>query len=202
MSRLRAALTFDAEHPSRANCPPATTDRILDVLEALDARATFFVQGRWATAYPETARRIAAGHLVGNHSNHHAPMSLLSDAGIAEDIREAERRIRDVTGVDPRPWLRCPFGRGQDDARVVAAASSAGYRMAGWDVDGRDWDEERTGDSIAKDVIGGVSDHGDGAVVLLHSWPGPTPEALPHILEALRQRAFGFVTFDEVADGR
>src|SRR5438874_2503519 len=115
MSSPRTALTFDAEHPSRSKCPPGNHDLLLDTLEALATPATFFVQGRWATAYPQTARRIAAGrHPMGNHSNHHAPMTLLSDDGIREDIQEAERRIRSVAGADPRPWFRCPFGRGQE----------------------------------------------------------------------------------------
>jgi peptidoglycan/xylan/chitin deacetylase (PgdA/CDA1 family) len=202
VSDRRAALTFDAEHPSRRNCPPGNVDRILDALATSTVRATFFVQGRWATAYPDTARRIASGgHLIGNHSNHHAPMTLLSDDGIVEDLRGAEERIRSVTGVDPRPWLRCPFGRGQEDHRVVAAAGALGYRMAGWDVDGRDWDEDRTAVAVQDDVVRGVLRHGDGAVVLLHSWPEPTLHALPRIIQSLGAEGFGFVTFDEVADG-
>jgi len=201
VSRRRVALTFDAEHPSRSNCPPANIDGILDALDSSAVRAAFFVQGRWATAYPDVARRIASGHRIGNHSNHHAPMTRLTDEGIAEDIREAEERIRSVTGADPRPWFRCPFGLGQDDPRVISAASSLGYRMARWDVDGRDWDEGRTAGSLGDDVIRDVVKHGDGAVVLLHSWPEPTRQALPHIIEALRGEGFGFVTFDEVADG-
>jgi peptidoglycan/xylan/chitin deacetylase (PgdA/CDA1 family) len=202
VSSLRVALTFDAEHPSRERCPAGNIDRILDALQAAAVRATFFVQGRWATAYPESARRIAAGgHLIGNHSNFHAPMPVLSDAGIVVDIRGAAPRINEVTGADPKPWLRCPFGRGQEDPRVVAAANSLGYRMAGWDVDGRDWDEERTPASLESDVVQGVVRHGDGVVVLLHSWPEPTLLALPPIIESLREQGFGFAKIDEVADG-
>ena len=58
MSSPRVALTFDTEHwshPSGAD----VQERILDVLAGAGVRATFFVQGRWATAYPECARRIA-----------------------------------------------------------------------------------------------------------------------------------------------
>jgi peptidoglycan/xylan/chitin deacetylase (PgdA/CDA1 family) len=41
-------------------------------------------------------------------------------------------------------------------------------------------------------------DHGDGAIVLLHTWPGPTREALPAILEGLREAGVRFVTVDEL----
>ena len=70
MSEFRVALTFDAEHPDRSWCPPGNAERILDALRDEDVPATVFVQGRWAQAYPSTARRIAdEGHLVGHHSN-------------------------------------------------------------------------------------------------------------------------------------
>ncbi len=140
--RLRVALTFDAEHPDRPS-EAGVTERLLETLASAGVRATFFVQGRWAEAYPATARAIAtAGHLVGNHSHYHARMPLLTDAGLAEDIAEAGRIILDSTGVDPRPWFRCPFGAGWDDPRVLAAATSDGYRHVGWDVAAEDWEPD------------------------------------------------------------
>lgn len=199
----RVALTFDAEHPSRSHCPPGAVDRVLDALGAAGARATFFVQGRWATAYPAVARRIAGdGHLVGNHSNFHAPMDLLSPEGLVEDIRAAEVRIIEATGTDPRPWFRCPFGRGQDDPEVVAAVERLGYRVAGWDVGAADWEDGRDATAVEDDVVGGAVEHGDGAVVLLHTWPRATADALPGILRRLQEHRFGFAGVDEVWDGR
>jgi peptidoglycan-N-acetylglucosamine deacetylase len=197
MSSPRVALTFDTEHwshPSSAD----VQDRILDVLAGAGVRATFFVQGRWATAYPACARRIAAdGHLVGNHSHHHAPMSLLTDAGIERDVRQAERAISEHTGVDPRPWFRCPFGAGHDDPRVLAALERAGYRNHHWDVEPDDWRPERTPAELERLVVDGALAHGDGAVVLLHSWPPATIAALPAIVAGLGDA--DLVGLDEVA---
>jgi peptidoglycan/xylan/chitin deacetylase (PgdA/CDA1 family) len=203
MSSRRVALTFDTEHPSRSQCPPGNEDRILDTLAASDAPATFFLQGRWVTAHPELARRIASdGHLVGNHSNHHAPMPLLTDEGIEADVRGSEERIRTVTGADPRPWFRCPFGRGADDPRVLAALDGLGYRNVGWDVMAADWEDRRVASDVLSDVVTGVRARGHGAIVVLHSWPGPTSEALPGIVAGLREDGFELVTVDEVAGGR
>ena len=116
---FRVALTFDAEHPDRPHHGEHAT-WVLDELRRLDVRATIFLQGRWVEAFPDLARRVAAeGHLVGNHSFYHARMPLLSSDGFEEDIREAERAIREATGVDPRPWLRFPFGAGADAAEIV-----------------------------------------------------------------------------------
>jgi peptidoglycan/xylan/chitin deacetylase (PgdA/CDA1 family) len=199
MSSPRVALTFDTEHWSHPSTPDVQ-ERILDVLEGAGVRATFFLQGRWATAYPACARRIAGcGHLVGNHSHHHAPMDLLTDAGIERDVRKAEAAIRELAGVDPRPWFRCPFGYGHDDPRVLAALDRAGYRNHHWDVEPDDWRPERTSAEVERSVIDGALAHGDGAVVLLHSWPPATIAALPAILTGLRGGGAALVRLDEVA---
>jgi peptidoglycan/xylan/chitin deacetylase (PgdA/CDA1 family) len=179
------ALTFDAEHPDRPT-PPGNAEALLAALARRGVRATFFVQGRWAEAYPETARAIASGgHLVGHHSHYHARLPLLTDAGIVEDVRDGSTRIRAATGVDPAPWFRCPFGAGADDPRVLAAIGSAGYRHVGWHVAADDWDPEHTAAFVTDAVLRGVESHGDGAVVLLHAWPTTMLEAIDPILDGL-----------------
>lgn len=195
-----AALTFDAEHPDRSWCPPGAAERILDVLAGAGIPATFFVQGRWAEAYPATARRIAdEGHLVGNHSHHHARSPLFSDRGLREDVDAARDAIVRATGRDPRPWFRCPFGDGADDPRVLAVIAAAGYRHVGWHVEVEDWEPARTPEAIAADAVAGIRQHGDGAVLLLHTWPGGTVEALPLVLKDLHEGT-RFVTVDALEE--
>jgi peptidoglycan/xylan/chitin deacetylase (PgdA/CDA1 family) len=192
-------MTFDAEHPDRSQCPPGTTERVLATLRELDVRSTFFLQGRWASAYPETARRIAVdGHVIGNHSDHHAHITEFSDDGLRADVRAAEKTIRDVTGVDPRPLFRCPFGDGHDDPRIQGVLGELGYRNVHWDVDGEDWDDGRTPGELIRLILDGVTAWGDGVIVLLHTWTGPTPEALAAIVARLRGDGATFVTVDEV----
>jgi len=194
----RVALTFDAEHPDRPT-EPGVTERLLDRLDGASVPATFFLQGRWVEAYPATARAIsAAGHLVGNHSHYHAEMPLLTDAGLAEDIAASSRVIGEVIGVDARPWFRCPFGAGASDARVQTALAESGYRHAGWHVDTEDWNPAHDGATVERDVVAGVTAHGDGAVVLLHGWPRATLDALVGIVERSRSAGFTFVRIDEL----
>ncbi len=143
---MRVALTFDAEHPDREH-RIGVHDGMLAVLAGRDVHATFFLQGRWVEANPEAARRVAEdGHLVGNHSFYHARLPLLSDEGLVTDVCDAERAIRDIVGVDPRPWFRCPFLAGEDDPRVVGALTGLGYRIVPVDIVLDDWESERTGD--------------------------------------------------------
>ena len=197
MDRPRIALTFDAEHPDRSRCRPGVQDEILEVLDRLAVRATFFIQGRWAEAYPSTAARIvAAGHLVGSHSYYHARLPLFSDAGLAADISAAETAIRAATGVSSAPWFRCPFGAGHDDPRVLDALQAAGYRNVHWDVWAEDWDPDRSAAAIEVEVSAAALAIGDGAVVLLHTWPEPTLDALPGLIDRLRAGGADLVTID------
>jgi peptidoglycan/xylan/chitin deacetylase (PgdA/CDA1 family) len=197
---FRVALTFDAEHPDRP-ARPGNDARLLDALGRLEVRATFFVQGRWAEAYPDLARRIAAdGHLIGHHSHYHVRMLGLSGHGLKRDIARGETAIIEASGVDPHPWFRCPFGSGADDRRVQAAIRAAGYRHAGWHVAGVDWEPQRTARDVAATVLRGAVEHGDGAVVLLHSWPDQAVGALPAVVQGLRARGAALVGLDELPE--
>jgi len=201
VSELRVALTFDAEHPSREGHRPGTETEILDVLHRAGARGTFFLQGRWASAHPSIARRVVEdGHLVGNHSHHHAPMTLLTAEGIRTDVERAEERIGEVAGVDPRPWFRCPFGAGADDPSVLTGLRDLGYQNVHWAIDPGDWRESATADGVASAVIDGLRSVPEGAVVVFHTWPGGTPDALRTVLGRLRAEGATFVTVSEVLD--
>ena len=194
---MRVALTFDAEHPDRAH-RIGVHDEMLAVLAGRDVHATFFLQGRWVEANHAAARRVAAdGHLVGSQYFYHARMPLLSDDGLVTDVTEAEQTIRDVVGVDPRPWFRCPFLAGEDDRRVVAALSDLGYRIVPVDIALDDWESSRSGPAIAADAIaevGRLSDEGaDDAIVLLHTWPQQALDALPGMIDGMRARGATFI---------
>jgi peptidoglycan-N-acetylglucosamine deacetylase len=197
--RFRVALTFDAEHPDRPHRTGAT-ERVLDLLHAEGVSASFFIQGRWAEAYPELARSIAErGHLIGNHSFYHARMPLLSDAGLAADVRAAERAIIAATGVDPRPWFRCPFGEGTDDPRVRASVDKLGYRETNWDVEGFDWRPSMRGRGMARQMTRETIARGDGAILLLHPWTTATGLGLQTLIGALRSAGATFVRLDALA---
>ena len=195
---MRVTLTFDTEHPD-GPCSGLALPAILGTLADAGAPAMFFVQGRWARAFPDDARAIAAGgHRLGNHSHHHAPMDGLTEPAFAEDVRLAEKTILSVTGADPRPWFRCPFGSGMEDETVLARLEGLGYRHAGWDVDPQDWDVSRDAATVENAVVEGVLEGAEDAVVLLHSWPDATAAALPRILERLRDEGVTFADLDDL----
>jgi peptidoglycan-N-acetylglucosamine deacetylase len=183
---FRVALTFDAEHPDRPH-HTGGTERVLDLLDAQAVTASFFIQGRWAEAFPQLARAVAErGHLIGNHSFYHARMPLLSPTGLATDIRAAERAIVAATGVDPKPWFRCPFGAGTDDPGVRAGIERLGYREINWHVDGADWRPSQRGRGMARKMTADAVAHGDGAILLLHPWTMATGLGLEPLIGGLR----------------
>jgi peptidoglycan/xylan/chitin deacetylase (PgdA/CDA1 family) len=170
---------------------------MLDDLERRDVRATFFLQGRWVKAYPDAARRVAAGgYLVGNHSFYHARMTLLSAKGFDTDVRDAEGVIRDTLGVDPRPWFRLPFGNGFDRPALHRRLAALGYEHVHWHVSPAEWEPTATERQVEDDVVTGVLARGDGAVVLLHTWPRAGLAALPGIVGRLREAGAEFVRLD------
>ena len=197
---FRVAFTFDAEHPDRP-AHAGNDQRLLDALAGAGIPATFFVQGRWAEAFPALARRIAEdGHLVGSHTFYHARLPLFSNDGLATDVRDAEQAIVDHVGVDPRPWIRAPFGAGARDPRLLSRLADLGYRHVGWDVAGDDWEPGKTVERLTGILVDGVIARGDGAVVLLHSWPDPTADAVVAAAARLSSAGASFVTVDELDD--
>jgi peptidoglycan/xylan/chitin deacetylase (PgdA/CDA1 family) len=197
VTAIRAALTFDTEHPDRPNHDG--TGPLLEVLETAGVRATFFLQGRWVEAEPELARAVVAGgHVVGSHGFYHARMSHLTDDGMRYDIERAEVVIRKLAGVDPRPWFRCPFGDGASQARVLKGLAFGGYRHVGWHVNPEDWRDDLTVEAIERCIRDGVRDAGDGTIVLLHGWPEVTPRAVDRVLAAASGDGVTYVGIDDL----
>jgi peptidoglycan/xylan/chitin deacetylase (PgdA/CDA1 family) len=198
---IRLALTFDAEHADRAG-RPETAERLLDILAARGIRATFFIQGRWAQANAALTRRMAdEGHLIGNHSHYHARMALFTERGFATDVRAAEWAIQRAAGSSPRPWFRFPFGNSANDPQRLSWLAALGYRHVGWHVTANEWRVRARAAGVARAVAAGIREHGDGAIVLMHTWPDAVPEAVERIAEALGASA-RFVGVDELAVGR
>jgi peptidoglycan/xylan/chitin deacetylase (PgdA/CDA1 family) len=139
------------------------------------------------------------GRSPGRQSHlYHARLPLLTDDGIATDVSDAERVIRDLAGVDPRPWFRCPFSAGSEDDRVLGILGRLGYRDIGQDVVLEDWEPDRTGPVLLAEALAAVPAAGDPAVVLLHAWPSGTLDALPGLIDGLRAMGGEFVRIDQL----
>jgi peptidoglycan/xylan/chitin deacetylase (PgdA/CDA1 family) len=197
---MRVALTFDTEHPDQPGHAADSLERMLDVLAAAGVPATFFIQGRWAEAHPDTARRIAdEGHLVGNHSYYHYRMSEYTTRQLVDDLRKAEQAIIETTGCDPKPWFRLPFHSGNENARVIKRLRAAGYEQVFTNCDPGDWVPTNTAGIVLDNVV----DQARGkelVVVDLHSWPRVAADAFPDIVRHFGELGAEFVTVDALRD--
>ncbi|MFI6394273.1 polysaccharide deacetylase family protein [Nonomuraea sp. NPDC050547] len=196
----RIVLTFDVEHPDQPDGDPAAVASILRDLHKLSLKATFFIQGAWARAYPALAKAVAHdGHVVGLHSQWHAPYVYLSDSGIAKDLIRGRETVTRVTGCDPLPWFRLPYGLGADDPRILAELARHGYRNVHWNIDPRDWDAAASPDDVAGAVVSGVRQTDGPCVVVCHAWSRSSTAALSTISRLLEGDG-RFVAADELSD--
>ena len=90
--------------------PAVVTDthRLLDLLEEAGIRATFFVVGNVADAYPELVREVARrGHEIGSHSYSHELISCMEPAAFKADMERSLKQLQELTG-QPVLGFRAP----------------------------------------------------------------------------------------------
>lgn len=195
---MRVALTFDTEPELAAHFGEPVIDLILDALSARGVRATFFLQGSWVAENPDRARRLVAdGHRLGNHTYSHALPGRIGADELRAEIARCEEVVGEVTGASTVPLFRCPQSSGAFDPKVLATIRSAGYSHVGWSADSFDWHDGIGADEIVSNVLRGLDAHGDGTVVLLHSWVPATAAALPVVLDRLAALGAEFVAFED-----
>lgn len=187
-----AALTFD-DGPD-----PHSTPRVLEVLEAHGARATFFLVGRAAARHPALVRRIAAGgHAVGNHSYDHQSFPQLSAGERRAQLRAWER----ACPVPHARLLRPPYGDQTWRSRLDPLW--LGWQVVAWNINANDWRGEGA-ETIAENVLQRLR---PGSIVLLHDTlfhcedlrfapRDPTVRALEIVLAAASN--YRFVTVPEL----
>ncbi len=168
------------------------TDKLLEVLARENVHATFFMVQFWAEKYPEYVKKIAeAGHEIGTHSATHSYMSKLSEEKIRQELSTSSAAIEAASGVRP-DLFRAPFGDYND--RLIRSARDAGYYTIQWDVDSLDW-KDLSANDIAMRVISRVR---SGSIILCHNNGKHTAEALPVILDTLKNKGFTFVSIGEL----
>jgi peptidoglycan/xylan/chitin deacetylase (PgdA/CDA1 family) len=189
----RVSLTFD-DGPD-----PEATPRVLDLLAARGARASFFCVGDKVERHPELARRAhAEGHRIENHSHRHSNhFAFLGPTGMRLEIDRAQHAIAGIVGRRPR-FFRPPAGIRNPWLDPVLAR--LGLRLVTWTRRGFDT-VSRDGTKVATRL---VRDLGPGDILLLHdrglrdaSGRPVVMAALPAVLDALARRGLRSVPLDE-----
>lgn len=189
------ALTFDGG--SGAQGAPS----VLSTLAATGVPATFFLTGRFAQLYPQTARAIAADGIVGNHTMTHPHLTQLSASAVRAQVTDAQTAINATTRRGATPWFRFPFG--EYDARTLGLVNDLGYAAIGWTVDTLGW-EGRAGAHTVDDIVARVrAKLQPGTIVLMHLGAAPDgstldADALPKVITAIRAAGYSFVTVNTI----
>ena len=185
-SRPMIALTFD-------DGPSKYTETILACLEKYDARATFFVQGKTVSRYPETLKHLTnIGCETGNHTWSHIKLTTATSEDVASQISSTNQAVFDITGVYPK-LFRPPYG-----AYNGAVLASANMPAIMWSVDTLDWktrNTEKTVESVKNSAK-------DGSIILMHDIHAPTAPAAEQIIPYLLKRGYQLVTVSELLDAR
>jgi peptidoglycan/xylan/chitin deacetylase (PgdA/CDA1 family) len=180
------------------------TPTVLDMLDSVGVRATFFLVGEQVEAEPGLAREVVErGHDVQLHGYAHVAHELLTDEEARRDLERGLEAFRQATGREPH-FYRPPYGRFSSGS--YEACRALGLEAVYWSAWGTDW-ETISPERIAELVI---PDLAAGAVVLLHDSSRythrpdarATVEALPLITAAAAERGLGFVTLADALDGR
>lgn len=129
VSNLEHLIPFDAW----GECTPhivENTYRLLDLLDAADTRATFFVLGWNAHHFPQLVQDIAdAGHEIGSHGYAHRRIYHQSQEELAADLDLAVKATAEAAGVRPRVYRAPSFSVTPRSAWALEVIEAAGFEV-------------------------------------------------------------------------
>jgi peptidoglycan/xylan/chitin deacetylase (PgdA/CDA1 family) len=205
------ALTFDlCENPGEIS---GYDSEIVDTLRRANVKATFFPSGKWLLDHRVRAEQLLADPLfqVGAHSWTHRnfrllkeddvkadlALDLLADAGTRRSLRARAcyQPGSPDTGAGSLTLFRFPFGT--CSAESLKAVNDAGLLAIQWDLPSGDPARAQSAEAIRKGVAASAK---PGSIIVMHAngrgWH--TAEALPLLIEDLRNRGFEFATVGEM----
>ncbi|WP_245623221.1 bifunctional polysaccharide deacetylase/glycosyltransferase family 2 protein [Spirillospora albida] len=191
------ALTFD-DGPD-----PEWTPKLLDVLRARGAKATFFTVGARVAENPGlTERLLGEGHEIGSHTYTHVDMASAPSWRNRLELDLTQRALAGAAGVHTRlmrmPYSSRPDGLTAPEWRAAREASEDGYVVVLTDRDTEDWARPGT-DAIVRRALA-ADRHGEGAIVMLHDSGGDRTQTLAAVAEVadrLRPQGYRFTTLTD-----
>ena len=181
------AMTFDdGPHPTH-------TPRLLKMLRDRNIKATFFLVGKNAKAYPAIVRQmVEEGHEIGNHTWTHGSLTSMSDDQIRNELKMSADAVYAASGYRPQT-IRPPYGA--INARVKQLMyTEFGYPTIMWSVDPQDW--RKPGVSVVTSRI--VNAAHPGAILLAHDIHASTIAAMPATFDQLLAKGYRFVTVSQL----
>lgn len=169
-------LTFD-DGPS-----PHTTQRLLGILKEKEVKATFFILGQLATAYPNIVKEIFDdGHTIGNHGYTHQSFVNLSQESLKSSIEQTQKAIYNACGLTPH-LVRPPYG--SISSSEINLLQNLELKTVLWDIDTLDWKTRNSAKTTA--VI--LKEARPLAIILVHDIHPETVDAMPVVIDELKKQ--------------
>lgn len=179
----KIALTFD-DGPD-----PVWTPQLLDGLKERGARASFFLMGKQAEAYPELVRRIhEEGHLIGNHTYSHIQLTKSNRETFRAELQKTNKLLKEITGEEVL-FVRPPYGCWDKSLETELT-----MLPVLWNIDPMDWCSSNVSGIVKK-----VTDKArENAIILMHDEYSSTVTAALEIVDILQEQGYEFVTVEEL----
>lgn len=168
-------LTFD-------DGPSVHTERLLEIMAEKGARAIFFMLGSNVEKFPQMARQVAgAGHVIGNHSYSHVYFTRISEEEAVQQMNRTNKIIEDAAGVTPT-YFRPPYGAYNETTLLLATRNN--LKVVMWSADPKDY-IFNTGNAVFNATESIIASRN---ILLLHDLKEATVEALPRIIDTIREK--------------
>lgn len=182
----KVALTFDTAWGADK------TLKILEILKEYNVNATFFMVGFWVEKYPEMVKAIdEQGIEIATHSNTHPDLTKLSTSQIELELTTSIDTIKKITGKEVK-LFRAPYGAYNNT--LLNITDKLGLKTIQWDVDTLDW-KGLSGVEICERVMSKVK---NGSIILNHNNSDHVLDALPLMLERLKNAGYDVVSVGEL----
>jgi peptidoglycan/xylan/chitin deacetylase (PgdA/CDA1 family) len=177
-------LTFD-DGPSGAHTPT-----VLAALAAHCTKATFFMVGRMAAAYPKLVRQVAAdGHSIGLHTWSHRNLKAMSARRAAGEIELGASVVSHALGRPTAPFFRFPYLA--DPNSMISYLKGKGVGIFSIDIDSYDF-RTRSGARMQRTVMRQLKKRGRG-IILMHDIQTSTARGIRGLLDALKEGGYKVV---------
>ncbi len=165
-------LTFDdGPHPEH-------TPRVLEILDKYQAKASFFCIGKNAKDHPTILNQIIeAGHVVGNHTQHHLNGWKTSDQDYLNDIDLAKKQLGNHL-------FRPPYGRIKKTQTIQFLQNNPGAHIIMWTVLSGDFDLRLSHEQCAKNVSKNLR---PGYIFVFHDSDKAASRMFPALLKLLEE---------------
>ncbi|HEX8503942.1 MAG TPA: polysaccharide deacetylase family protein [Hymenobacter sp.] len=177
---------------------PEETPWVLEQLAAFKAKGTFFCVGDNLARYPEIARAaLAAGHRLGNHTQHHRSAWASSRPDYLRDVASCQAQLQQAAGSTSRLLSAPPFLFRPPHGRLtwpLLRALRPEYRVAMWSVLTRDYDPDLSPENCLRFALAAIR---AGDVVVFHDSRKASARlrfVLPRVLAHLAEQGFQFAT--------